>query len=487
MACTVDCLDNYGCGTPNQVFPGAVYAPFVELNLGGQKITVGNNSAAPDNHATISSFEYGFEPGSVGYGATFELIDQGGVMYRRIIRAINKTASLAMSDTESISFDFGWIVKHCDGTVDLQSATKTTGKTYHGMITKVEQTFEGGKIKIKFKLEAPGTGTTPNIRHDDTAGDEGQKITLKQALTSLFTEHHPKFKTVKFINKDGGELEFKNSDGGELGPKGAWPMNQQTPLSAARTWLNSVTTNNNRGILICYDQNESAIVFQEDKLDRSRCCVASRGTYIVNGGNCSPVLEFNPTINWNIGTIPSAGAATGSGASGDNTNYVRPTKNIQEVGTQTSPAIQQHDWLWRHPDALSSGAAEGTSAQLEANENIEILPGFSAQLKIHGDPSFADPLALIGETISIIVINPFHINKECVWITQPNCNSILSNKNYNIHGVSHQITGGSFVTTLTVFLAQPNKDIDADSPLGGCGTERFNDAIGGSQATDANE
>jgi len=58
-----------------------------------------------------------------------------------------------------------------------------------------------------------------------------------------------------------------------------------------------------------------------------------------------------------------------------------------------------------------------------------------------------------------------------------------------IQGVNHQISGGSYVTTLQLFLYQPNKDQDYDLPLGGedCGTETFVDGLGASLPTDANE
>jgi len=488
MPCLVDCIDAYKCGDLLEAFPGAIFAPYVELNFGGKRITVGNNSAPPNNHATISSFEFGFMPGSTGYGAKFEIIDQGGVMSKDIIKAINKTATLAANETMQTYFDFGWIIKTCDGTTEFLTATKLTTAKLHGMIMKVEQTYEGGKSKLTFTVEAPSSATTPEVRHDDTEGDEAQKITLKEALTALFTEHHPKFSSVEFKNKDGGDLEFKNSDGGALGPKSSWPHNQQNPLSVARTWLSAITSKDGKGILICYNPTTNSIVFQEDKSERG-CCINPVGTYIVNGGNCSPVLEFNPTLTWGPLGIPSTGAPSGSSASGDQTAIVEPTVDVQLAGTQDSPAIQQHEWQYRHPESLASGASEGHSAQLETNRTVEVLPGFSAQLKIHGNPKFSDPIDMIGKSVGVIVINPFHIDDQCQWVVGPTCNPIMSNKNYMIQGVNHQISGGSYVTTLQLFLYQPNKDQDYDLPLGGedCGTETFVDGLGASLPTDANE
>lgn len=492
MPCTVDCLSTYGCGAPIQADNGAVFAPYIKLEFGGGRIiTVGNASAPPDNHATISSFQYGFTPGSVGYGADFEIIDQGGVMYRRIIRALNKTITRANGEVLGTHFDFGWIVKDCNGQTWMTTAQSLTGKKLHGMFTGVEQTYEGGKVKLKFRLEGP-QNRIPDVRHDDTEGDEDNKITLKDALRRLFEENQPNFSSVEFKNKDDGELCFHERDGGCDGPLGAWPHNQQNPLAAARTWLSSVVTENDRGILILYDPDSSNIVFQEDKNNPQGgdCCGQTLGTYIVNGGNCSPVLEFNPTIKWPLGFIPGGGATPPGSASGANDDYVEPTREVQHAGTQTGPAVQQHEWMWRNPDDLSSRASEGNAAHMEANRLVEgPVPGFSAELKIYGDPSYCDPVKLVAKTVAVIVINPFHLNDQCTWVTTSNCNAIMSNKKYLVQGVSHQITGGSFVTTLKLFLAQPNKDIDATEPLGGsgCGTETFNDDPGASEATDANE
>jgi len=451
---------------------------------GGKVIQVGNSSSHPNNHAAISSFQYGFGNGTPGWGADFEVIDQGGTMYRDIIQAMHKTVTHALKEVLGTIFDFGWIIKHCDGTVDFHTANRLKGGELRGMITDVDQTFEGGIIKLKFKVRAP-TSDMQDVPQDDTLGDESQKIPLKVALTDLFTNHHPRYNSVKFLNKDGEPLEFKSSDAGEDGPKGAWPMNQQNPLAAARTWLSSVVTKNDRGILIVYNPMTADLIFQEDPSEK-KCCSTHFRTYIVNGGNCSPVLEFNPTVKWVVATS-GHGATSGGGSSADMTAKVEPLVDIQKAGGQTAPAIQQHELMWRHPDAVASGASAGNSAHLDANGKFERpLPGFTAQLKIHGDPTYSVGPELIGKTLSIVVINPFHINDQCTWITKPNCNPILSNKNYLIRGVSHQISGGSFVTTIEVMLTQPNSHIDATSTLGDCGNEIFVGEYGASVADNAN-
>lgn len=489
-ACEVDCLTTYSCSgaSPKEAIPGAVYSPYVVLKFkNGEKIlTVGNTSSPPDNHAVISSFQYGFQPGTVGYGADFEIIDHGGLMYKMIVKALNKTLSKMKDEVFQHSFDFGWIVKHCDGRNELKTATGLTGKVLRGTLTSIEQVFEGGGYKLKVHFTGQST-RFGDVRLDDSMGDENNKISIKEALIELFTEHDPSFNGVEFVDKDGlSPLEFLKSDGGPDGPKGAWPANQQNPLAAARTWLSSLTTVNGRGILICYDPNSGKLVFKEnpEKPD-GNCCNRSEGTYVVNGGNCSPVLSFSPTIKWVLSSIPGSGAAAAGAASGANDAYVKPTIDIQKVGVQSSPTVQQHESMWRHPDGLAEGAATGLAAQEEANSNKELTAPFEAELKIHGDPYYSDPIGLISRTLSIVVINPFHV-EECEWVTVTNCNSILSNKRYLILGLSHQISGGSFVTTIKVQLPTPNTHVDFDEPLGGegCGTETFSESPGESVASE---
>lgn len=506
MPCPVSCLDELGCPDPMaRIEDYSIFSPFVKLSFlkaSGDEaafITVGNESSPPNNQATITSFDYGFTPGSTGWGASFEIIDQGGSMYKQIVKAMNKTVANITDDALSLIFDFGWIAKNCNGDVPepILSAYYLTRKRLTGAITKIDQSFEGGKIKLKFKLNGPGD-KIPDTRHDDTKGDEDDKIGLRPALEELFRESKPSFNDIQFKNKD-GEDNFEFKENKETGPLGAWPIQQQHSMSAARTWLNTIQTKENRGVLICYDPDTADIIFQEDKTNSGTCCAKNRRTYIVNGGNCTPVLEFNPSITWPVGLIAGGGAASASAASGNNGDdvSVKPLfednqGEIQDAGTQSSPTFQQHEWLWRTPEDLAAEAAEGFAVQLEANSIVEQPHGFTAELKLIGDPTYADPIAMIGETVSVVVISPFHLNDQCEWITTTNCSTILSNKRYQVLGVNHQIQAGSFVTTLSLKLPLPNKDIPYNQPLGGdsCSPSkdaRFDDSPGASELQPANE
>ena len=77
MSCQFDCLAKFKCEDISKPIDGAIYAPFAEVTFqdGGTKLTVGNESNEPDNHAVLKSFEYGL---SSGQGLVLEIYDEQG-------------------------------------------------------------------------------------------------------------------------------------------------------------------------------------------------------------------------------------------------------------------------------------------------------------------------------------------------------------------------------------------------------------------------
>jgi hypothetical protein len=104
----------------------------------------------------------------------------------------------------------------------------------------------------------------------------------------------------------------------------------------------------------------------------------------------------------------------------------------------------------------------------------EALSPIEGELKIFGDPSLVFPIDLVGKTLSLIVINPFHIKNSSAdscgdWLAEPTCNSVFSNKNWQILGVNHQISSGSYVTILKIKLAVPGVELQPEDIIGGKG------------------
>jgi hypothetical protein len=490
MACTVDCLSQYGCLPYRIPKQEAIYAPFIELRIGDfGVVTVGNKSSPNfDNQACITSFSYGFSGNRTDFGAEFEVIDQGGACHRRLIRAMTKTIAQATSDAEKISFDFGWILQNCDNTIRKESFETIYGKRLYGNITQLNTSIVKGNIKLQFTVSGPHA-LEVNVKHEHVLGDDDDKMTLRQAITRLCTEAIPKYKSVRFVNKDGKELEFETN--GKEGPRSAWPSNQKDKLSTIRTWLSTIRSKDGRGLFLIYDPTTISLIVQEDKIDRSNpancSCENNIGTFLVNGGDCGNVLEFNPSFNFIPNNVTSGGSS-GSSTSGGY-KKAEPSNKVEEVGAQTSVAIQQYDLTHIIPEDMANRIMDAMSAHLESNTPYESLKEqIEAELKIIGEPEFGllfDKNGIIGggTFCSIIFINPFHLGRSCTWMTTSNCNSILSNKQWLIKGVNHQIQSGSFVTTLKVVLSAPNSQIAATDALGGCGNEVFDDDLGKSVAT----
>ena len=104
-------------------------------------------------------------------------------------------------------------------------------------------------------------------------------------------------------------------------------------------------------------------------------------------------------------------------------------------------------------DALRSQAANE-----RANKNYESV---EAEMRIQGNPALDNIYDLITKTVSIIVINPFHLangGNGIDWLIPAPCNDILSNKNWRVKGVSHEVREGTYTTTLKLFLVSPGSN-----------------------------
>lgn len=477
MACEDECISQYQCYPPNEPLDGAIFSPWVKLTVrGGEEYTVGNESSESDLHKTcIKSFQYGTSVASGGVGAKFELVSEGGESYIKFAQAINKTVNRANEDTDLTFFEFGWIIKTCDG-----NTRKISSERIHCMIKTMQSTHDGGIIKISIEC------IDMMIRHferriDGNFGSDDNKIPLKQAIRELYGNNDP-IMEIEFPAADGGELQFKYGDA--EGPRAKWPGDQQNALSVSRKWLTGNITKNDKGTIVQYDPFESKLHIAEDPQpgpgENVDCCQNSIGTYVVNAGNCSDVISFTPTIDWVLWNN-NAGGTPGGGDSGNMQETSEPDSELMEnTGPQSNPTIPTYMRDQISPNATARAMQESTAAQSRANKGYEVKSGFEAELKILGDPEFVNPVLLKGSSVSIIVINPYYLDTGCTWISTPKCNEILSNKNYLVLGVDHQIEAGKYTTTIKVKLTLPNVDQDQGTPPGGdgCGTTFFDNDSG---------
>ena len=496
----VNCIGKHSCdgivrlpfdlNSGDRKYEGYSYAPFVELklNVSGEIITVGNNSRPQgDNTAVITSLEYG---ASEGVGVVIEIFDEEGGNFTKSFQALNKSLNNIKEDISKLELDFGWIVeKKCGGESVQKFSVVTVNKFPINLLPiKMNVVYEGGKIK--YTLEANDLQSRiSEVRQECNIGTEDNKVSLKEAIKKFMKQNlPPPVLNVEFLKKDGKtEWEFKNSDGGPDGPKSVWGSCQQNKLATIRRWIAPYTTKDNKGIVLQWKGLEDGkkpkeggtIILMEDPSPDSKqnnLCKSNIGTYIVNGGKSSPVLSFNPQVNWSFASSGSSGASqAGASAAGKKAGKSCQEDKNDKGGTASTMSTGGQDNN-RSPDQQATATARANAAHEKAAASREILTSIEAELKIIGDPKYIFPLLWKDKNLSLIVINPFHLRTQNLflrdvgcpeWLSQPACNPVFSNKNWQIQGVNHQIKGGSYVTILKLMLAAPNVELSRDSTLGG--------------------
>lgn len=496
-----ECLATYGCGNeriPEVIYQdGAVFTPFVEITVQGERVLTTGNESSPsvENHAMITSFQYGTSTGTGGCGMKVEVADEGGVMFKKFTQSINKDITKVQSQLTGVpgcKAEFGWYVKKCDNSViKITNEENPPLPPYAGPVhflpVTLETNFNEGVIKFVFE------GVDLFVRSFDARlekpmADEGSKINLKDALRKLFTEKDPTFTNVCFRRWNGqGEFDFKNNLGGPPGHKSTHPTEQESNVTCARKWLMQNRTDLDLGVLVVYEPGDrvctpGSVVFQEDPEgpDKPPCCQNSIGTYVVNGGNRSPVISFNPSIKWPLGGNAGDGGVPSGSATGQSNRKANEKLVVkaQNTGSQISHNIHQEHSQHQPPEEQPPIILFNSTAHNRASKPYEaMVSAIDAELKIMGDPSFVSPIMLTGKSVSLVVIEPYYFEGGSDWadvgdwLAQPTCNSILSNKNWLILGCDHQITSGQYFTTFKLRLAAPNIDIDAGDTFGGCGTE----------------
>jgi hypothetical protein len=353
----------------------------------------------------------------------------------------------------------------------------------------MDVTFAEGKVK--FIIDGTDMLTPVFVsRFDDIEGDDSQKIPLKQAIRNLLINKEPKIK-VRFarINPDGTESEWPFKDFGMQGPEAVWDCDGQNKLATIMKWLEPFMTDRDKGITAVWDAVSDELVLLEDPgiaCNESVNCGKSIGTWIVNGGKCSPVIDFTPTINWAVAMTATSSEGTG-GSGGPATGATKEkTKKCKvqsrETGIVQNIAVSRYGWEAHGPKEVVKKTDESQNAHDLAamNSTIETKQSIEAELRIQGDPrkEFAVALDHKAKFLSLVVINPFHLygqvggygGKCGDWLAIPGCNEILSNKAWLMTGVSHQIKEGSYTTTIKLQLDTPGVTVKAGAPMGGPGS-----------------
>ena len=463
----MDCL----CLLPKKPPIGRSYAPFVKLKIKDIEILCGNESyenGAPQHTMVIKSMHYGMSRGNGGITVEFEILSEGSEGYKLLFDKINKSIKEAEKDSKSSTFSFGWNNLSCDASLDPLKSGRL-----HILPIKMSTNISTGIAKIK--LECKDLLERHNDRRVTTnIGEEGNLIPLKDAIEQLCRENDPPI-DVEFRGADGGELEFEDN---EKGYKSVWKASELPILSVIRNWVSTTRTKKEKGVYFKYSpKNETLIIQEDDECGPDENCGCENGviaSYIVNGGNCSPVLEFTTDIDWILDAGGYGGISGSASTSGiEKSDAPIELEPIEKSGSGNEQAIPSEYDYTISPEARAQKLKDATAANTKANKPFDTAKSISGELTIIGNPSYSD-ISDIGRYISIVVLSPYSISGNsgsgCFWIADTPINKTLSNKKWMLEGIDHQIEGGKYITKLKVGLPVPNGELPADSPLGGEGS-----------------
>ena len=505
-----------GLGRVKQPFDYALYTPFVELMYRGKYYTVGNEGAR--NQAVIEAFHLniigGNSDGAFSGTITIVTCDYGDVkeLLGLIPQSECKYDEYYLSDSgEGIEgyINIGWIFNSCDGdggySTRTDNATESASAIFESDDIDIEDIgpyiygiFKTGSFHFEegyYKIELNFTSVAESLdlfRNEAIQGQDDQKQLLWPSLRTLVgkrcDETDANFDLTKLRlstdNKSFETWKFSPSDGGMDGPYGVWGPNQLNPVDGSRAILMSFVTEKDKGMFYVFPnqtKRPTLMVFEDHDpnvcLNEKRTCPFT--TYIVNAGDCTPVLKFTP--EYNSQSLVQEGSEendfdavhlAGRGGGGPNAFSTIPervnvcevkldeqtgnqenTQNQSSNGRQIEIPTNSEDLNHRPPSLISSKLISAVSTNLSSSDSSEAMPIVRATMEIIGDPYYTGILNVIQDMyVQIIFINPFCIkqngqNGDCEYLAEPPVNDILSGF-YRISGASHNITKGSFITTL---------------------------------------
>jgi len=493
--CLVGCIQKYNCKGLNVPPNYHTLAPFVEATFIAKNlvITVGNESApfrTPPHTVVIKSFEYGHTD---GIEMKLEIIDEEGGSFSQFVHNMIKCAKKATQDRVLVKVRFGWIGTTCDRF--SRATLEATQQPIWAGLQDMEVNFTEGKFKYNITCK-DAMNMLFSTKEDYVCGDDAAPKRLRYAIEEICggpPSINVRFKRIDQNGKDAGPIEWL--DGGSEGPFGTWAGNKLDRLSTIRTWLSSHRMkprgqNTSSGVVIYWDPFEkNTLIIQQEDSPMDDCKSANNvGTFIVNGGKCSNVLEFSPKMNY-----PSAWAQFGTGGTESSSDkgemqtkekdagkldfqkkHDATPKGGMKAGLQVKIDVDERNRINRARSQQAKETGKANEEHAKANAKLEELMPVSAEMRIVGDPreEMLDPTKFGTITCSIVVINPFHIrpfNNRCgEWMAMPGCNTVLSNKAWRILGTNHTIKEGSYVTTLKLMLEVPDIDIPGQT-FGGSG------------------
>lgn len=478
----------YTCGIIAKPLQAAMKGAFVNLILYNENrfIGVGNKSSPYfNNRVWIKSLNFG---GQNTQGAEITIVDTSGNDFNVFLNNLYKDA--CTSKANNCLLEFGWLITTCSGQT-MKYSTANIGKSIYAsknirknpgglmgfMLSKLEvQSDSSGCWVYNLKLQAAANALSRS-KVAQPVGTDSHKLPLKDAankmLRSVCKDTRKQNRAQGYFFRDNETFfepyGFLSSDGGYLGPKNVWDANRMNPIAAFRTWMNSVTTDRRIGTTFytdpsIADPNIIAIEASDNICDpNAENICPGRGQkakliYLVNASDCSPVINFQPKVEYQTG-----GKAQGGGTSTTSAKSVRARgcKNADPndtTGIQVQVTVPGNSINYRAPNNAIDSEAYAMGANLIANATRIQNSNIEAELQIEGDPRYADVATSISKVIGIVYFNhpaarssASANNLICDWLAYPVVNNVFSNVEYTITGASHSIgEDGVYTTTLKV-------------------------------------
>lgn len=469
-----------------------IVAPFVKMCLcdgttGEEIVTVGNKSSKNfnnENEMAITSFQWGSDN---GLGCTVEIADYGGNSFEEFSKHV-MTPSNAADDQPKYTMNvrWGWIITDCEGNETIRSSY-----THTLFVLSIQLKFDS-----IYKYVISGTdmfgASLITSKIEEVYGSDNNPMKLKDAIKKLIKETAPKSNKIFFLKRKGKKFEKfefgvdKNSE-----PKGVWHGDNKIITGTIYNWIDSFETEDEKGVKIvadgtnglltengstkglgadrfgqhttsCNDACSPTIVVLSDPYEKKEGCADNNiGTYIVNGGECSSVISFHPQVEAVYAPMSQVGGNIDAKA-GATAYKQNPDPNSKtNWGTSTYHTVTEVAYRNELGDAAGKTIENSKKHYIINN----VYKPISAELVIQGDPGLDNFLTTKCATLSLIVLNPFHLAlgeySDCpewirgTFLNDVGCNSVLSSKEWFIDGVSHEISSGSYTTTLRIRLIMP--------------------------------
>ncbi len=495
-ACNLDVLENSivegSCALQGPP-PGAVLAPWVRVKfeISGLEITVGNESCPQkSHHAVIKDFEFGH---AEGVECRITIIDELGGSFANMMEEIVHSPNCTERNTNML-VDFGWISQDCDG----RTTVIANEQSYYIMGENIESNFSGGRFQ--FMIVGKDIGSMMfDYRHEQHYGDDKNRMYLTDALEKMLTTGTPSVSSVRFLRADDDNnpqpIIFKEN--GQKGREEVWYSQRTDKLNCGLTWLKDNLSNRDKTIYPVYNSEVygGEIIFWEDakpNCDQSRDwdqnCL---GTYVVNGGNKSNVLEFNFRARWSMFAFQTGGnMGFDQPLATDTQGKMKGREDCTTISREANPETGSSSTSCPLPSTRKvflkdAGEVAGKGQALQQKSLSIFTDPITADLVIIGDPKFLRPAQCIRQkNIKIIFLNPLYImegtsGEVCGdWLAEPRCNEVLTNKAWIIQSVTHRISEGRFTTTIGVTLTAPGVDTEVATPLGGPGSGGWTPSAG---------